>query len=733
MKLSIKGLIFFAVIAYGLCVYWVGCLYLGTSGETNAFEVMKVQPDRKNGGDNGAEVWTVSGHGFNRDMRVLLSEDLSNRHAVVGTVPLGGNAYGIVMGDGVAYVSNATQGLQLLSMSDPESPAVISRYYIGANVHDVYLHDKLLFLLTQDGVSIKSVKNPTKPQFNIELKTFSQPYAIRVVGDLAYVAAGKNGLMVFDISMAAESFEQQAKTEISPAPWADFILEPILTLGSGSAYSLDVAEDRLYVGYRGKFRGYRLDSEGMPEEIYSMPISASVKLIKRVHSFLFVNDKHGELNVYRERGLLPPILTSRNPLGGDLLDIILDGNLVYLALANSGLVKAKMTENGELEVLGSVKPDGPVRSICIDGNWAFLVCGAEGVKIVDLSRLDNSASSVAWSKWGKQIAFFRKDHSFYLSRLSGGFFSGEFDQQTYSPRNVTFAETDSAVLSFEATGARIFTAMGNEGVVEFAMQADGAPVETARLKLPGFSKYMAIFKKLLVVSAQKEGIHLVDISEPGRPRLVKTLPSPEKDRSCVVENGFLYVATRYDGVLIYDLNLPDTPLVNLVEMPWPQSGLSPILGLDVATGYLYMVTGQGGLKVVDVRNPYQPEIVNSLSLPGMPNGIYVDGNRAYTRIPRVGIAVVDISNPQKPEALGVVPLRLSVRGIESLDEKLLVFTRNFGLMVTDKPQELGVEYTDAESLRIELPALETGRRYTLHFYQGQQQERLDGVISLDPR
>ncbi|PLX88243.1 MAG: hypothetical protein C0618_04900, partial [Desulfuromonas sp.] len=211
MKLSIKGLIFFAVIAYGLCVYWVGCLYLGTSGETNAFEVMKVQPDRKNGGDNGAEVWTVSGHGFNRDMRVLLSEDLSNRHAVVGTVPLGGNAYGIVMGDGVAYVSNATQGLQLLSMSDPESPAVISRYYIGANVHDVYLHDKLLFLLTQDGVSIKSVKNPTKPQFNIELKTFSQPYAIRVVGDLAYVAAGKNGLMVFDISMAADSFEQQAK------------------------------------------------------------------------------------------------------------------------------------------------------------------------------------------------------------------------------------------------------------------------------------------------------------------------------------------------------------------------------------------------------------------------------------------------------------------------------------------------------------------------------------------
>ena len=110
--------------------------------------------------------------------------------------------------NGVAYVAADDQGgLQIINVSNPAAPVVISSYntpgaanslaVVGANV---YVADGF----PAKALRIFEVSNPAHPILRGSFDLTGDPHHIVVAGDMAYVAAGySGGLQIIDVSNPA--------------------------------------------------------------------------------------------------------------------------------------------------------------------------------------------------------------------------------------------------------------------------------------------------------------------------------------------------------------------------------------------------------------------------------------------------------------------------------------------------------------------------------------------------
>jgi hypothetical protein len=96
------------------------------------------------------------------------------------------------------------------------------------------------------------------------------------------------------------------------------------------------------------------------------------------------------------------------------------------------------------------------------------------------------------------------------------------------------------------------------------------------------------------------------------------------------------------------------PYLNQVFMPFVQGN------------FAYVVSnGTNKLEIVDITNPAAPLHKSSVSLPGLPNAIYVSGNYAYVPIfgTKGSLEIIDVTNPSEPKHLSNLQIPASGNAI----------------------------------------------------------------------
>jgi hypothetical protein len=77
--------------------------------------------------------------------------------------------------------------------------------------------------------------------------------------------------------------------------------------------------------------------------------------------------------------------------------------------------------------------------------------------------------------------------------------------------------------------------------------------------------------------------------------------------------------------------------------------------VDVNGDYAFVAAGAAGLQVVDVSDPYLPQIAGAIDTPGNANDVKIMGNLAYLADGAVGgLQIFDVSTPMTPVLLGSV-------------------------------------------------------------------------------
>jgi hypothetical protein len=164
----------------------------------------------------------------------------------------------------------------------------------------------------------------------------------------------------------------------------------------------------------------------------------------------------------------------------------------------------------------------------------------------------------------------------------------------------------------------------------------------------------------LVAAATRAGLWVVDISDPSAPRGVATLPlrsEPEEEVNLVAVDGpWVALASRHEqGLHVVDLAQPDRPrLLGSTGLGWIPRSLA--LGADHV--YLGSLADEPGVHVFELGASGPPRKVGRVLGEGIVALAIADG-LAFASGPR--LHVLDLADPAAPQPLATVPVPWSSR------------------------------------------------------------------------
>jgi hypothetical protein len=186
-------------------------------------------------------------------------------------------------------------------------------------------------------------------------------------------------------------------------------------------------------------------------------------------------------------------------------------------------------------------------------------------------------------------------------------------------------------------------------------QASSNMTELTRINGEGSPQQIAVVGNYAYVAAY-DRLMVFDVSSPGDPELVNTLYISGASfqfnlNSVIAGNGVLYVGAGTQGLHVYSLSNPASPvLANTV--PGATAGR-----MYRRLARLYVCAGYSGLQIYDVgANPSLPELIGSWSEPDVPVGdVEVNGDYAYLATAEWDwdvmvstLTILNISQPQAP-------------------------------------------------------------------------------------
>ena len=116
---------------------------------------------------------------------------------------------------------------------------------------------------------------------------------------------------------------------------------------------------------------------------------------------------------------------------------------------------------------------------------------------------------------------------------------------------------------------------------------------------------------------------------------------------------------------------------------WPGYSRGPAYAVAVQGDYAYVAAYEGGLIIIDIRDPANPQWVGGCDTSGSARGVAVAGNYAYVADYDAGLQVIDIRDPAKPQWVGGYDTSGIAEGVVIAGNYAYVADGEDGLVVVD--------------------------------------------------
>ncbi len=131
----------------------------------------------------------------------MIDVSVPTQPRLVATLATPGDARGLVVAGGRAYIANGADGLRIVDVSNPAAPILLGSYTEnGAVARSVDVQNSIAVLGATAGVRVIDVSNAGAPQLLGSIAT-TDPRSIRLRGTVAYVADYTGSLRLIDIAV----------------------------------------------------------------------------------------------------------------------------------------------------------------------------------------------------------------------------------------------------------------------------------------------------------------------------------------------------------------------------------------------------------------------------------------------------------------------------------------------------------------------------------------------------
>lgn len=150
----------------------------------------------------------------------------------------------------------------------------------------------------------------------------------------------------------------------------------------------------------------------------------------------------------------------------------------------------------------------------------------------------------------------------------------------------------------------------------------------------------------LFVADWFSGLHIYNVQNPKRPRLVSTFHTPGSAKGVVVRDGIAYVADDDHGLQIVDVRDAAKPTL-ISNLPLNGLAYTPLIERNI----LYMASHHGGFQIIDIADPSKPKLVSEFDTPGKAWSLARKDNVLIVADSESGLIGFDVSDVSQPKPL----------------------------------------------------------------------------------
>jgi hypothetical protein len=511
----------------------------------------------------------------------------------------GGEPAALALSGTLLYVADGTGGLRVVDVADPAFPALLGHLVIpNAQSSDVAISGSLVFLADLDqGVHVVNVTDPNNPVMIGGVDTPGSAMGIAVAGSWVYVADGAfSGLQIINASNPNQ---------------------PVIT---GSLVTLGTAVDVTISGFAyvsdGSYGVQIVDVSNptSPSTVGTIPGTAQSQVsgvaLKGSHAFVGAGDIVVEYDV--SNAALPVFVQNIPTFGPASKLAFADGPFLF-----QGFDVYYISPLGKAPALGSWAGGEYVwpRHVAVSGTTACLIVDRWNEEYVDLTVIDLSNPELP-QEAGHLVLF---PHTFpssnyYNIAMSGStaFWAGgnrglKIVDVSDIQNPLLIATVPETTVAVDVAGSMAYVASDQGGLRIFDVSDPTNPINVGNLPIACWNLMVSGSRAYL---ATLDGVVVVDVSNPTLPEEIGSVLLPREVWGDMVEAGsFLYVICEGQVVSVVDVSNPASPAF-LTELPFDN-----VFDLALSGTHLYLATGQdaSGLVVLDVSQPVSPHLIGNVS------------------------------------------------------------------------------------------------------------------------
>ncbi len=332
----------------------------------------------------------------------------------------------------------------------------------------------------------------------------------------------------------------------------------------------------------------------------------------------------------------------------------------------------------------------PSYDLAVYGRYAYLACGDEGMRVLDISDPQNI----------KSLVFYRTKGTFFVHREGKYLYrNNEYTLEVLklddpgNPVTIGSISTGSNwVKDVVFENNLLYCAMERDGLWIIDVSVPSSPNVISKLKLS--DAYLAYAHRIakrgnrVYLSNYVSGVAVVDVSDPYNPINLGGIDWLDFVTEVHINGDILYFADGGEGLFAVDISQPDT--LNFLHN---YKTFAVINDVAITDSIAYLLDWQYGFRVVDITNPQFPVEVNHVSTPGPQFSMYLMDQYLFIAAKESGLCLYDVSNPYDIKELWVAPKYISY-AIEIVGTYLYLGTKGMGLRIIDisdlmAPREIG--------------------------------------------
>lgn len=597
--------------------------------------------------------------------------------------------YDAFLENNYAYCAIGEAGVDILDISSPEKPSLVSHFDTPGDARDIYVSGKYAYIADyREGLLIYDISNPSVP---VKIGNYKIPrgyglYKVVVSGNYAYC----NGFLAIDISDPTAPFLAGSFGEKG---WDgdDFVIIGQYAVLLQSYYTPGRQGNQEKVKYEnrdtvngsvdgrlsildisnpadikevGRFEQYDLWVESISvagDYAYVMALDLMVFDIsdprkptlkntfpdisgRRIrvegntallltddypNSFLLALDVTNPVN---------PKVLSTYTFPGQAHNISVAGNMAYTTHGKNGLKVLDVSDPTDISFKGSYNNSRQsyIAKVCVHGNYAYTVGEYLGFGVFNIS---NPAKPVLVGNCDISPKRNPSSHSFYHLIVSGKYAYAAAGNTIYiidvsnpkAPLSVSSFTGQGKILGMSVNGNYAYLSENFKRFTVLDMSNPANLKEVGHIEMEMYLGRVITKGNYAYVMATWRGLIVIDISDPTQPALVSTIKEIYANDPACLSGNYIY-AEGYGSS-----EFPSSYVIQVIDISDPanpvlasaveQAGL--LMDITVNGSYLYLAHNYQGIRVLDAADPGSPRYVASYNTQGWLYGLSVNGDHIF--------------------------------------------------------------------------------------------------------